>query len=184
MCIGDRASGRDDLAMSGVFSVEMKGLVSGNQQAATRATVEASNYEMRCIMQRLLLIEDDSEVRCHVQEALEDTGYRVLTAADGREGLRLFREEPVDLVLVELRTPGMDGLDLIRMLDRIRLRAKIIAMAEGMWDWEHVAVYQGAHTTLQKPFSRQELLEVVRAQLASSRPVGVRYNHVEEKRHE
>lgn len=135
-------------------------------------------------MQRVLVIEDDPDVRRHVQEALEGAGHRVLTVADGREGLRLFREEPVNLVLVELRTPGMDGLDLIRMLHQTHLRAKIIAMAGGLGDWEHLAVYQGAHATLQKPFSRQELLEVVRAQLASSRPVGVRGNHVEEKRYE
>ncbi|UVT18880.1 MAG: hypothetical protein H8K03_13785 [Nitrospira sp.] len=87
--------------MFDALSVEMKGLVSGDQQAVTRATVGASNYQVRCIMQR---------------------------------GLRLFREEPVSLVLVELRTPGMDRLDLIRMLHHTHLRAKIIAMAGGIGD--------------------------------------------------
>lgn len=118
-------------------------------------------------MQNLLVIEDDPEVRRHVHEALEEAGYRVLTAADGDEGLRLFRAQPVDLVLVELHIPGMDGLELVRMLRSTRHRTKIIAIARGILDWEYLAVYRGAHKTLQKPFSRHALLEAVRTQLQS-----------------
>lgn len=122
---------------------------------------------MEWIMQNLLVIEDDPEVRRHVHEALEEAGYRVLTAADGDEGLRLFRAQPVDLVLVELHIPGMDGLELVRMLRSTRHRTKIIAIARGILDWEYLAVYRGAHKTLQKPFSRHALLEAVRTQLQS-----------------
>ncbi|UVT16319.1 MAG: response regulator [Nitrospira sp.] len=119
-------------------------------------------------MQRLLVIEDEPEVRRHVQQALEIEGYSVLTAADGYEGLRLLREEPVDLVLVDLLMPGMDGLELIRQLRCTSLTAKIIAMSGGIGDWNYlqVAAYLGAQMTLQKPFSRQTLLDVVRAQLS------------------
>lgn len=119
-------------------------------------------------MQRVLVIEDEPEVRRHVQQALDIEGYSVLTAADGHEGLRLLREEPVDLVLVDLLMPGMDGLELIRQLRRTRLTAKIIAMSGGIGDWNYlqVSAYLGAHMTLQKPFSRQMLLDVVRAQLS------------------
>ncbi len=119
-------------------------------------------------MQKLLLIEDDPEVRRHVQEALEEEGYQVLTATEGHEGLRLLDAHSVDLVLVELRIPVMDGLDLVRMLHRTRRRAKIIAIAGAVWDWQYLAVYRGAHMTLQKPFSRETLLETVRTQLSSA----------------
>lgn len=123
--------------------------------------------KMGWIMQSLLVIEVDPEVRRHVHEALEEAGYRVLTAADAHEGLRLFRAQPVDLVLVELHIPGMDGLDLVRMLRSTCHRAKLIAITRGIFDWEYLAVYRGAHMTLQKPFSRKTLLEAVRTQLQS-----------------
>lgn len=84
-------------------------------------------------MQRLLVGEDDPEVQSHVQKTLEAAGDRVLTAANGDEGLCLFRAQPVDLALVELHIPGMDGLDLVRMLHRTRFMAKIITVgASGM----------------------------------------------------
>lgn len=122
-------------------------------------------------MHRLLVIEEDAEVRRHLREALEAEGYCVLIAADGPEGLCLFREDPADLVLLNLSISGMDSVDLIRQFHRLSRTSKIIAMSGGIENWQFLTVssFLGNHMMLQKPFSRQRLLEVVRTQLLSSR---------------
>ena len=67
-------------------------------------------------MFRLLLIEDDAEVRRALRLDLEDEGYAVLEAPDGASGLAMFRAERPDLVLLDLRLPDLRGLDVCRML--------------------------------------------------------------------
>ena len=118
-------------------------------------------------MSILLVIEGESEVRLHLQHALETEGYCVLLATNGQEGLRLLRDQTVDLVLVDIFVPGIDGLDLIKQMRDIRPSSKIVAMSGGIGQWNYltVAMHVGAHMTLQKPFRRQELLDVVRSQL-------------------
>ncbi|MGC4097407.1 MAG: response regulator [Nitrospira sp.] len=122
-------------------------------------------------MHRLLVIEEDAEVRRHLCEALEAEGYRVLVAADGQAGLCLFREDPADLVLLNLSISGRDSVDLIRQFHRLSRTSKIIAISGGIENWQFLTVssYLGDHMMLQKPFSRQKLLEVVRMQLSSPR---------------
>jgi len=118
-------------------------------------------------MRTLLVIDDEPQMRLLVQSALHAVGYRVLTAASGKEGFRLLDDQIVNLVLVDILMPGMDGLVLIRRLCSARPTSKIIAMSAGTGEWNylHVAKQLGAHATLQKPFGLQELLEAVRSQL-------------------
>jgi DNA-binding response OmpR family regulator len=113
------------------------------------------------------VIEDEPQVRLLVVSILEAAGYRVLEAANGHDGLRLFDEIAVDLVLVDILMPEMDGLELITRLRRARPASRIIAMSGGIEQWNYldVATHLGAQATLQKPFSPQELLDAVRAQL-------------------
>ena len=64
-------------------------------------------------MATILLIDDEESVRSLFQVALERGGYRVLTAKNGKYGLRLLEHQDVDLILVDIFMPGMDGLELI-----------------------------------------------------------------------
>ena len=64
-------------------------------------------------MVTILLIDDDDQVRRLFQIALEDAGYRVLSAAGGKEGLRLLHDQVVNVILVDFFMPDMDGLELI-----------------------------------------------------------------------
>src|SRR3974390_2287444 len=63
---------------------------------------------------RILLVEDDATFRSFLQTILEDEGHEVLTATDGLAGLRLLRQEQVDLVVSDLKMPGKSGLELFR----------------------------------------------------------------------
>jgi len=65
---------------------------------------------------KLLLIDDDESVRISFQAYLEDIGYQVFAASNGRTGLDIFRQEPVDLILVDLRMPEVNGLEVLEQV--------------------------------------------------------------------
>jgi len=118
-------------------------------------------------MAAILIIDDEEQVRRLFQVALAEAGYRVLTAESGPHGLRLLQHQEVDLMLVDIFMPETDGLDLIPRLRATRPTSKIIAMSGGSWEWDYLdsAKQLGANDTLKKPFSQQELLDVVSSQL-------------------
>jgi len=118
-------------------------------------------------MATILFIDDDDPLRMLCQTALEGAGYCVLTADSGPHGLRLLQLQEVDLALVDIFMPGMDGLDVIQLLHTTRPACKIIAMAGSSWEWDYLdtATQLGANDTLKKPFSLQALLDAVSSQL-------------------
>jgi len=118
-------------------------------------------------MATILLIDDDEQVRLLCQTALEARGHSVLTAESGRHGLRVSERQEVDLALVDLFLPDMDGVDVIELLHRTRPACKIIAMSGGSWSGTALdtATQLGANVMLKKPFSLQELLDAVASQL-------------------
>ena len=67
-------------------------------------------------MNRLLFIEDDDQIRLAIRLALEDEGYQVDEARDGRSGLAMFERHEPDLVLLDLRLPDMSGFDVCRTI--------------------------------------------------------------------
>ena len=123
-------------------------------------------------MATILLIDDEESVRRLFQVALERAGYRVLTAESGQYGLRLLEHQEVDLILVDIFMPDMDGLEVILRLRKSRCASKIIATTgrSGMKSFLDIAKHLGAHATLMKPFSVQELLDAVATQLGQPDP--------------
>ena len=79
----------------------------------------------------ILCIDDEESVRRLFQVALEGAGYRVLTAENGKQGLRLLGHQEVDLIFVDIFMPEMDGLELIPLLRKMRPANKIIAISGG-----------------------------------------------------
>ena len=118
-------------------------------------------------MATILLIDDEDSVRRLYQIALERAGYRVLTAESGKHGLRLLEHQEVDLILVDIFMPEMDGLELIPLLRKTRPANKIIAISGGSGQVNQLDIAKklGADDTLKKPFSLQELLHAVFSQL-------------------
>lgn len=78
-------------------------------------------------MSRILLVDDEKAVKWAVQEALKDFGYDVETANSGEEGLMKAREERFDLIVSDLRMPGISGLEMLKEIkkDQPELRAII-----------------------------------------------------------
>jgi two-component system response regulator PhoP len=118
---------------------------------------------------RLLLIEDDAALRLGLTRQLEADGYRVDQAADGEDGLFQAREYPVDLAIVDLGLPKLNGLTVVQ-----RLRADgrtipiLILTARGSWQDKVVGLESGADDYLVKPFEYPELAARVKALLRRS----------------
>lgn len=121
-------------------------------------------------MATILCIDDEEPVRRLFQVALEGAGYRVLTAENGRHGLRLLEDQEVDLIFVDIFMPEMDGVEVIPLLRKTRPASKIMAITggSGRRNYLDMAKHLGAHDTLMKPFSLQELLDAVATQLKPS----------------
>jgi len=122
-------------------------------------------------MKRILLIDDDEFFRDFVQQLLTRAGYEVLPAANGREGLKLFGQSPVDLVLTDLIMPEKEGLETIMAMRRQQPEARIIAISGGNRvnadTCLDMAAKLGARRTLQKPIDSDELLRAVQETLAA-----------------
>ncbi|MGZ5785716.1 MAG: response regulator transcription factor [Ramlibacter sp.] len=118
---------------------------------------------------RLLLIEDDPALRLGLARQLEADGYRVDQAADGADGLFQAQEYPVDLAIVDLGLPKLNGITVVQ-----RLRAEgrtipiLILTARGSWQDKVVGLEAGADDYLVKPFEYPELAARVKALLRRS----------------
>lgn len=115
---------------------------------------------------RILLIEDEQALREQVQARLVAEGYTVDASGDGREGLYLASEYPVDLAVVDLGLPGVPGLEIIRTLRQAGRDLPILILtARGKWEEKVTGLEAGADDYLVKPFHMEELLARVKALL-------------------
>jgi len=123
-------------------------------------------------MKRVLVIDDNPDIRLTAQALLEAEGFQVSVARDGAEALALQRASPFDVVVTDIYMPGMEGVETIHELRKHFPATRILAMSgggkAGKVDYMQVARQLGAAKTLRKPFVPRELVEAVR-ELAFSR---------------
>jgi CheY-like chemotaxis protein len=118
---------------------------------------------------RILLVDDEDVVRSLLERFLERKGYDTVVAPDGRTALQIFREEHVDLVLSDLRMPGLNGLELLTAIKEINPRTPVVIIS-GHGDAQTVveALKGGAENFVAKPLSMDTLNRVVEQALAIS----------------
>jgi CheY-like chemotaxis protein len=116
-------------------------------------------------MKRILVIDDDVQVRQMLKQTLERAGYEVVDAADGAQGIRLYRDEPTDLIITDILMPEKEGIETIMELKRDFPDVKIIAISGGgrvdPGTYLETARQCGTDRTFTKPFDRAELLEAI-----------------------
>ena len=119
----------------------------------------------------ILIIDDDEQTRLLLRRVLEEAGYLVSEAPNGQEGLRLFRQTSIALVITDLFMPDMDGLEVTMALHRESPTVKIIAITggSGKRDFLDIAKRLGAHRTMKKPISIADLLQAVEQELLGDR---------------
>ncbi len=111
----------------------------------------------------ILLIEDDTSLAANLCDVLKEDGFKVTVCSRGDEGLRRASNDECDVVLTDLRLPGLGGLELVRQLHDTQPRLPVVLMtAHGTIETAIEATKLGAYDYLQKPFEMPALLSVLR----------------------
>jgi len=119
---------------------------------------------------RILLIEDDASIVGGLKKELQAEGYEVAVAERGDKGLAQAKAEPFDVVITDLKMPGLSGLELVEQLHAAKPKLPIILVtAFGTTDSAIEATKLGAYDYLLKPFDMAELLDLVAKSVACNR---------------
>jgi DNA-binding response OmpR family regulator len=114
----------------------------------------------------VLVVEDDASIALGLRINLEGEGYRVLLAEDGERGLEIARQDPPDLIVLDVMLPKMNGLEVLQALRREGRMMPIIILSARTGEMDKVTGLElGAEDYVAKPFSLAELLARVRAAL-------------------
>jgi len=120
-------------------------------------------------VERILIIDDDKDLRFNLSSILKDEGYDVLAVEDGREALKAVQNNSLNLVLLDIRLPGMDGM---KILEEMRKKDKdlIIIMLTAYGDVKGAvrAMQSGAFDYITKPFENEELILIIKKALQTS----------------
>jgi len=122
--------------------------------------------------ERILVVDDEAGIRELVSTYLRNDGYDVDEAADGEEALDRFGRHPPDLVVLDLRLPGIDGFDVLREFRRTSNVYVIMLTARSEETDKLVGLELGADDYITKPFSPSELVARVKAVLRRHRDIG------------
>ena len=114
----------------------------------------------------ILLIDDDDLCREAIQMMLEAIGFDVLTASDGKEGLEIFHNNDVKMVITDIIMPEKDGLEVLQELRLKNINLPVLAISGGSLNLtsdfnNNLAKMFGATATLKKPFLKKDLYQIV-----------------------
>lgn len=124
---------------------------------------------MSIINSTVLVIDDQPGIRRLLTEVLNEEGYNVATAANGYEGLQKAKELNPSLILMDMKMPGMDGIEALREMKNIGQGEKVIMMtAYGELDLINEAKEIGVYAYITKPFDIVELCGMIKDYIESS----------------
>ncbi len=119
---------------------------------------------------RILIADDEDSLRWVLEKGLRGAGYEVVSVEDGEAALRAVEHEPFDLVLLDVRMPGLDGLTVLERLRQLRPDTYVVVMtAHGTMETAIKAMQRGAYDYLAKPFDLDEVLLLTERALAAGR---------------
>ena len=121
-------------------------------------------------MATVLLVDDDAKTRDVLKRRLVVEGYEVVEAVDGEGALAQFRHFPTDLVMADLRLPGMTGEEFISELLRQHGGVRVLAISGAPERLESLRFQQPVIRTLIKPFTNDQLMAAMEAALSNSPP--------------
>ncbi|TAL13722.1 MAG: response regulator [Aquabacterium sp.] len=122
--------------------------------------------------ERILLVDDEADIRRTLAQLLGDSGYEVESAASGLEALNLVAASPPDLLLLDVLMPGIGGLEVARRVRQVHPRIPIIFLSAHA-DAETIAAEVPHAALLRKPFMREELNLQIRRCLSGPRAAPV-----------
>ncbi len=113
-------------------------------------------------MKTILIVEDDNDIHNLIKEILEKEHYKIIDAYSGTEAIMLLEKEEVDLILLDLMLPGLNGEDIIEKVKTVPI---IVISAKISPDNKVNVLLNGANDYITKPFNSEELLARVKVQL-------------------
>ena len=111
---------------------------------------------------RVLVVDDDADIRVNITDILNDLGYETAMAEDGEAALNCVRASSFEVVVLDYKMPGMDGVTLCRELKKLQPSiATIMVTAYAGNDGAKQAIDAGAQNVLRKPVDIDELLKII-----------------------
>ena len=133
-----------------------------------RHKIDLGKFEIT--MAKILIIEDDRQLRAMLKQMLERAQHQVIEAESGFDGLEKFKLDNPDLLILDMLTPGKDGLEILEELKAEQTNLKVIAISGGVkgdTSWlQPLALSKGVTSFLAKPFTKADLLAAVQAALS------------------
>ena len=112
--------------------------------------------------ERILIVDDEKNIVTSLQDILSDEGYEVVTASEGLGALELIQADPPDLILLDIWIPGMDGIEVLKVIKTYHPDIEVLVMSgHGTIDTAVQATKLGARDFIEKPFSLDELVESI-----------------------
>jgi len=116
--------------------------------------------------QKILVVDDEQLIRWSLEQNLKKQGYEVTTAASGEEALKMVREDPPDLMLLDIQLPGMNGIEVLEKVKELETDVLVIMVtALGVVETAVKAMRLGAYDYVNKPFNLDELAIVIKKAL-------------------
>ncbi|WP_100374206.1 response regulator [Bacillus sp. FJAT-45037] len=120
-------------------------------------------------MHKVLVVDDQYGIRVLLCEILQKDGYTLYQAANGVQALKIVEEEGPDLVLLDMKIPGMDGLEILRRIKETHEHIQVIMMtAYGELNLINEAMQLGAITHFAKPFDIDDVRNVIKENLVTT----------------
>src|SRR5262249_55515537 len=119
---------------------------------------------------RILVVDDEPRILSMMRRVLEVDGYGVLLASDGQAALDIFRSQPIDLLILDVMMPGLDGFEVCRTVRRESLVPILMLTARDTGSDKVYGLDSGADDYVVKPFESDELMARVRALLRRVQP--------------
>lgn len=124
-----------------------------------------------CVMHKVLIIDDEKNILDSLSGILEDEGFAVSQATDGKQGLAIFDSEAPDVVLLDVWMPEMDGIQVLKEIKARKNDARVVVISgHGTISTAVEAVKMGAYDFLEKPLSIDKILEVVYRSMGEASP--------------
>lgn len=120
-------------------------------------------------MKKTILIVDDEKELCKIlSDSLSQNHYRMLVAFDGKRALQLVKEEKPDLILLDIKMPRMNGIEVLKKIKKMKKEIVVIMLtAHGTLETARKAMKLGAYDYLTKPFDLFNLKSLVKEALAT-----------------
>ncbi|MEO5956977.1 MAG: response regulator [Nitrospiraceae bacterium] len=112
--------------------------------------------------QRVLVVDDDTDIRALLSVLLTDEGYNVFEAGDGLEAVQELQKRHFEVVISDYRMPQLDGMQLFTMCQLLWPETAVVLVSGEDSSWVELAIRRGVHAWVKKPYGRIELVTSVR----------------------